>query len=67
VALGNARPLDQALQHATTELIRWLEQDYRLDIEAASALLGQRIAYEVANVFDPAYTIAAKIEKRFLT
>jgi acetamidase/formamidase len=66
VALGNARPLDQALQHATTELIRWLEQDYGLDIEAASALLGQRIAYEVANVFDPAYTIAAKIEKRWL-
>ena len=29
--LGNARPLDQALQHATTEMIRWLKEDYGLD------------------------------------
>ncbi len=26
---GNARPLDQALQHATTEMVRWLERDWR--------------------------------------
>ena len=30
-ALGNARPLDQALQHATTEMIAWLAADYGLD------------------------------------
>jgi acetamidase/formamidase len=67
IALGNARPLDQALQHATTELLRWLEQDYRLDTTAASILLGQRVAYEVANVYDPAYTVAAKIGRRWLS
>jgi acetamidase/formamidase len=66
VALGNARPLDQALQHATTELLHWLEHDYALDSTAASHLLGQCIAYEIANVFDPAYTVAAKIAKRWL-
>lgn len=66
VALGNARPLDQALQHATTELLEWLESDYGLDLVAGSALLGQCIAYEVANVFDPAYTVAAKIGKHLL-
>ena len=26
--VGNARPLDQALQHATTEMLRWLTGDY---------------------------------------
>lgn len=25
--VGNARPLDRALQHATTEMLRWLERD----------------------------------------
>ncbi len=25
--VGNARPLDQALQHATTEMVRWLQDD----------------------------------------
>ena len=63
---GNARPLDQALQHATTEMMRWLEEDYGLDARAASILLGQCVRYEVGNVFDPAYTIICKVEKKLL-
>ncbi|MGB2876171.1 MAG: acetamidase/formamidase family protein [Gaiellaceae bacterium] len=66
MAVGNARPLDQAVQHATTELLRLLEQDYGLDYRAGSALLGQRIRYDVGNVFDPAYTIVAKVDKALL-
>jgi acetamidase/formamidase len=66
MAVGNARPLDQCVQHATTELMRWLEQDYGLDYRASSILLGQCIRYDLGNVFDPAYTMVAKIEKRFL-
>src|SRR4029079_11547397 len=31
MAVGNARPLDQAVQHATTELLRYLTEDYDLD------------------------------------
>ena len=65
-AVGNARPLDQALQHATTELLRLLEQDYGLSYRAGSALLGQCIQYDVGNVFDPAYTAVAKVEKALL-
>jgi amidase len=66
MAVGNARPLDQALQHATTELLRLLQQDHALDRRAASALLGQCIRYDVGNVYDPAYTVVAKIAKRLL-
>lgn len=66
IALGNARPLDQALQHATTELMRWLEADYGLDYTASSTLLAQVIRYEIGNVFDPAYTVVAKIERKWL-
>jgi acetamidase/formamidase len=66
MAVGNARPLDQALQHATTELIRLLEQDYGLDCRASSVLLGQCVRYDVGNVYDPAYTVVAKVEKRLL-
>jgi acetamidase/formamidase len=64
--VGNARPLDQALQHATTEMLRWLETDYGLDKIAASHLLGQVVRYEVGNVYDPAYTMVCKVEKRWL-
>jgi acetamidase/formamidase len=66
MAAGNARPLDQALQHATTELMRWLAEDYTLDYRATSLLMGQCLRYDVGNVFDPAYTMVAKVEKRLV-
>jgi acetamidase/formamidase len=65
-AAGNARPLDQALQHATTEMTRWLQQDYGLDALGAHILLGQCVEYDVGNVFDPAYTVVCKVAKSLL-
>ena len=58
---GNARPLDQALQHSTTEMIRWLQEDFSLDARATHILLGQCVEYDVGNVFDP-----AKLKKQVL-
>jgi amidase len=66
-AVGNARPLDQALQHATTEMLRWLETDYGLDKVSASILLGQAVEYDLGNVYDPAYTMVCKLRKSLLT
>jgi acetamidase/formamidase len=64
---GNARPLDQALQHATTEMNRWLQEDHGFDSRGASIFLGQCVRYDVGNVFDPAYTMICKVEKRLLS
>ena len=66
LTVGNARPLDQALQHATTEMIGWLQEDFGLDARSAYILLGQCVEYEVGNVFDPAYTMVCMLKKRFL-
>jgi acetamidase/formamidase len=66
LTVGNARPLDQALQHATTEMCRWLMSDYSLDRIGAYALLGQCVEYEIGNVFDPAYTMVCKLKKSLL-
>ena len=65
-AVGNARPLDQALQHATTEMLVWLMNDYGHDARSASTLLGQCVRYEIGNVFDPAYTVVCKLAKKWL-
>lgn len=65
-AAGNARPLDQALQHATTEMARWLMSDYGLDARAISTLMGQVVEYEIGNVYDPAYTVICKMPKAIL-
>jgi acetamidase/formamidase len=64
--VGNARPLDQALQHATTEMLAWLASDYGLDEVSASQVLGQAVRYDVANVFNPAYSVACRIARRVL-
>ena len=64
MVLGSARPLLQALQHATTEMQRWLMVDYGYSERAASLLMGQ--ALEVANVVDPNFTMVAKIRKSLL-
>jgi len=65
-SVGNARPLDQALQHATNDMFNWLMADYGLSRIAASHLLGQVVRYEVGNVYDPAYTMVCKVEKKWL-
>ena len=65
-AVGNARPLDQALQHATSEMLDWLAADFGLDPVAASHLLGQCARFDVANVFNPAYSVACRLAKKDL-
>ena len=64
--VGNARPLDQALQHATTEMLDWLMADYGLDAVAASHVMGQCVRYDVANVFNPAYSVACRVARAAL-
>ncbi len=64
--VGNARPLDQCVQHATTEMLRWLEQDYGLDKVGANILMGQCVEYDLGNIFDPAYTMVCKLSKHLL-
>jgi len=64
--VGNARPLDQAVQHATTEMLHWLRDDYGLDARAAAILLGQCVEYDLGNVYDPAYTMVCKVSKHLL-
>ena len=63
MALGSARPLLQALQHATTEMQRWLVADYGFTERGAASLMGQALEYEIANVVDPNFTVVAKLRR----
>jgi acetamidase/formamidase len=66
MVLGSARPLLQALQHATTEMQRLLVTDYGYPERSAASLMGQALEYEIANVVDPNFTVVAKIRKSLL-
>jgi acetamidase/formamidase len=63
---GSARPLIDAFRIAHVELIEWLTEDYGFDKLDGYALLGQVAESTVANIVDPAYTVIAKISKRYL-
>lgn len=63
---GNARPLDQCVQHATTEMTKWLQEEYGLDAVGAQILMGQAVKYDLGNIFDPAFTMVCKMPKRWL-
>jgi acetamidase/formamidase len=65
-ACGNARPLDQCVQHATTEMARWLQAEYGLDAVGAHILMGQAVKYDLGNIFDPAFTMVCKMPKNVL-
>jgi hypothetical protein len=47
-------------------MFNWLTSDYGLSTAAASHLMGQVVRYDVGNVFDPAYTMVCRIEKKWL-
>lgn len=63
---GSARPLLQAVQHATTELQRWLMADYGFDERGSSLLMGHALEYDIANIVDPHFTVVAKLKKSFV-
>jgi amidase len=63
---GSGRPLIDAFRLAHVEMIEWLETDYGFDRTDAYTLLGQVGESRVANIVDPAYTVVAKIAKRYL-
>ncbi|MEZ5353730.1 MAG: acetamidase/formamidase family protein [Bryobacteraceae bacterium] len=64
--LGSARPLLQAVQHATTELQRWLMAEHGFDERGSSLLMGHALEYEIANIVDPHFTVVARIRKSYL-
>jgi amidase len=64
--VGNARPLDQCVEHATTEMIHWLKSDYGIDERTVHVLLGEAVEYDMGNMFDPAYTMVCKVPKSVL-
>ena len=64
---GNARPLDQCVEHASTEMIHFLEQDYGLTTREAHVVMGEAVEYDLGNMFDPAYTMICKMSNSWLS
>lgn len=66
MAVGSARPLEDAARIAWVELIRWLAEDYGFEPLEAYQLLTQAGRMRVGNMVDPQYSMVAKLDKRYL-
>jgi amidase len=63
MSLGIGNSLSEALQIATTQLVNWLQRDYKLEPNEAAIVLGTAIQYNIAEVVDPLVHVVAKIRK----
>ena len=66
ISIGIGGSLDQALQQATSGLVRWLERDYKLTHSEAAMLLGFAVKYDVVDLVGTQVSIAAKLPKMTL-
>ncbi len=65
IAVGMARPAEDAFRLALTNLLVWLEE-YGLDRGEAFLLLGQVLEARCTQFVNPTFTYIAKIAKRYL-
>lgn len=66
MAIGSARPLEDATRIAYRELVRWMAADYRFDQWDAYMLLSQCGRVRLGNFVDPKYTVGAAILKKYI-
>jgi amidase len=66
MAIGSARPLEDATRIAYRELILWMEKDYDYDRWDAYMMLSQCGRVRLGNFVDPKYTVGAAIGKQYL-
>ncbi len=66
MAIGSARPMEDAARIAFYELILWLESDYGLERLVAYQLCAQVAKVRLANMVDILYSVVAEFPKAYL-
>ena len=66
MAIGSARPMEDAARIAFYELVMWLEADYGIERLTAYQLCSQVARVRMANMVDTLYSIVAKFPKVYL-
>ena len=67
MAVGSARPMEDAARIAYAELVDWLAADYGYERLDAYQLLTQLGELYVGNMVDTNYSLVAGVRKEYLT
>jgi amidase len=63
ISIGIGGSLDQAVQQATSGMVRWLDRDYKLNPNEAAMVMGFAVKYDVVDLVGTQVSIAAKLPK----
>ena len=66
MAIGSARPLEDAVRIAYSELVLWMEMEYSFNRWEAYMLLTECGIVRLGNFVDPKYSVGAAISKEYL-
>ena len=66
MAIGSARPLEDAVRIAYSELVLWMEREYGFDRWDAYMLLTECGIVRLGNFVDPKYSVGAAISKEYI-
>jgi acetamidase/formamidase len=66
MAIGSARPMEDAARLAYRDLIRWMVEDHGFDETEAYFLATQAGRMRVGNIVDPKYSLGASMRKAYL-
>ena len=65
-SLGIGGSLQEALQRATSGMMRWLNRDYDLSASESAIIMGFVLRYDIVNLVGTQVSIAAKVPKSAL-
>ena len=66
IAFGVAGSVPESIQVSTAQLATWIKKDYKLSDSEVAILFASTLKYDITELVDAHYNVAAKVPKRIL-
>jgi len=66
ISFGVSGSVPESIQLATTQLAEWMKKDYKLNASEIALLFGDVLKYDITELVDPRFNVAAKVPKSVL-
>jgi amidase len=66
IAFGVTGSVPESIQVATSELAKWIKKDYKLSDSEVAILFASTLKYDVTELVDPRFNVAAKVPRSVL-
>ena len=66
ISFGVTGSVEESIQASTTQLVQWLKKDYKMSDSEIALFLGTVVKYDITELVDPHFNVAAKVPKSAL-